>query len=221
MSEYTLTKDITTYKYPSHMKRPEGFFGSNFFEKWIPNWQTHLGHLSNKSNVIGIEIGVLNGDCTVFCADQIVNGNNSLHYAVDINESEYLKNNIAPYKNIKFIQGESHEILRNLTHSGMTKEFADYIYIDGDHRSKMVMEDAVWSWPLLKFGGILCFDDFGWGKHVENHPDRDILIPQSSIEAFLKIYRNHYTLLQMGWQVFIKKEKYSYPKEEDEANYKK
>jgi hypothetical protein len=98
--EYTLVRDITTYVYPEHMKRPEGFFGSNFFEKWIPNWKKHLGHFTDKPNVLGIEIGTLHGDCAVFCAEKIANGENSLHCAIDINESEFLKNNIAPTKTI-------------------------------------------------------------------------------------------------------------------------
>jgi hypothetical protein len=29
--EYELKEDITTFKYPHHIIRPGGFFGSNFF----------------------------------------------------------------------------------------------------------------------------------------------------------------------------------------------
>lgn len=68
MNEYTLKQDITSYKYPSHMIRPDGFFGSNFFEKWIPNWIDKLSHISGNPNITGIEIGCFNGDCSVFCA---------------------------------------------------------------------------------------------------------------------------------------------------------
>ncbi len=210
--EYTLKKDITSYTYPPHMKRPDGFFGSNFFEKWIPNWQTALGNLSNKPDVIGIEVGALHGDCTIFCADQIANGSNSIHYAIDINETEYLKNNIAPYKNVTFIKGKSYDILsKHFLNTG----FADYIYIDGSHLAIDVMNDAVLAWSLLKDNGILIFDDYGWGAHTTDEKQK----PKLAIDAFLAAYQGHYKLLAKGWQVFIQKIPYVYSKEELEANY--
>lgn len=215
MSEYTLIKDITTYEYPSHMKHPEGFFGSNFFSKWIPDWQNHLGHLKGKEDVLGIEIGCLNGDCSVFCAEQITNGKGSRHYCVDINETEYLKNNIAPYidRNIQFVKGKSYDVLRRV----FQENSADYIYIDGSHLAIDVLSDAVLSWSLLKDGGILIFDDYGWGCHttIENQK------PKIAIDAFMSAYVGHYELLHHGWQVFLKKLPYTYSAEELEANYQK
>ena len=210
--EYTLIRDITSYIYPPHMTRPDGFFGSNFFEKWIPDWLTVLGHLSDKPNIIGIEVGALNGDCTVFCADRIANGPNSIHYAIDINETEYLKNNIAPYKHVIFINGKSYDILSR--HFSNTK-FADYIYIDGSHLAIDVISDAVLAWSLLKDNGILIFDDYGWGAHTTDEKQK----PKLAIDAFLTAYQSHYKILKHGWQVFIQKLPYIYSKEELEANY--
>jgi cephalosporin hydroxylase len=215
MSQYELKRDITTYTYPSHMKRPEGFFGSNFFEKWIPNWQVQLGLLAGKPDVVGVEVGVLHGDSAVFCADKIVNGPNSVLYAIDINETEYLQNNIAPYPNIKFIKGYSYEVLRHLTHNDQTKEFADYVYIDGSHLAIDVMQDAVLAWYILKVGGMLIFDDYGWGAHTTDEKQK----PKLAIDSFLTAYNGHTQVVSGGWQVFVKKLPYTYTKEELEANY--
>jgi len=216
MSEYILNKDITSYKYPPHMKRPDGFFGSNFFEKWIPNWENQLRHLAGKPNIVGIEIGVLHGDCSIFSMDKILNGDGSILYAIDVNCNEYWKNNITPYQSkIDFRRGYSHEILRKLTHNGNPKEFADYIYIDGSHLAIDVMQDAVLSWYLLKENGIMIFDDYGWGAHTTDEKQK----PKLAIDAFLNAYQGHYQLLSGGWQVFIKKLPYTYSKEELEANY--
>ena len=211
--QYTLKRDITSFTYPSHMKRPEGFFGSNFFEKWIPNWEKHLGHIAGKPNIVGIEIGVLHGDCAVFCAEKIVNGEGSVLYAVDINETEYLKNNIAPYlgKNVQFIKGRSYDVLRH----NFKEQTADYIYIDGSHLAIDVLSDAVLSWSLLKDDGILIFDDYGWGAHTTDNKQK----PKLAIDSFLAAYTEHYTLIEGGWQVFLKKLPYTYSKEELEANY--
>lgn len=211
--EYTLKKSITTFDYPPHMKRPEGFFGSNFFEKWITNWERHLAHLVGKPNVLGIEIGTLHGDCAVFCAERIANGENSLHCCIDINETEFLKNNIAPYKNIQFIQGRSYDVLRN-PHIFLP-ETADYIYVDGSHLAMDVLTDAVLAWPLLKDNGILIFDDYGWGAHTTDEKQK----PKLGIDAFLMGYTGHVELIEAGWQVFLRKLPYTYSKEELEANY--
>lgn len=211
--EYTLKKSITTFEYPPHMKRPEGFFGSNFFEKWIPNWEKHLSHLAGKPNILGIEIGTLHGDCSVFCAERIANGENSLHCCIDINETEFLKNNISPYKNIQFIQGRSYDVLRN-PHIFLP-ETADYIYVDGSHLAMDVLTDAVLAWTLLKDNGILIFDDYGWGAHTTDEKQK----PKLGIDAFLMGYTGHVELIEAGWQVFLRKLPYMYSKEELEANY--
>jgi len=215
--QYTLKRDITSFTYPSHMKRPEGFFGSNFFEKWIPNWEKHLSHIAGKPNIVGIEIGALHGDCTVFCAEKIVNGENSIIHTIDINETEFLKNNIAPYlgKNVQFIKGRSYDVLRNMTHDGKTKEFADFIYIDGDHRTIHVLNDIILSWYLLKNDGLMCCDDYLWGIHTTDEMQK----PKLAIDTFLNMYKGHYELINMDWQVFIKKIQPTYNKEELNANY--
>ena len=41
--------------------------------------------------------------------------------------------------------------------------FFDIIYIDGNHEPEYVLEDAVLSFRKLKVGGIMIFDDYGWG----------------------------------------------------------
>jgi hypothetical protein len=203
-AEYTLTKDITTYTYPFHMKRPEGFMGSNFFEKWIPKWQTYLGHFSNKPNVLGIEIGAYNGDCAVFCADRITNGENSLHYTIDITETEYLTNNIVPYKNIRFMKGKSYDILRDP--SVFISETVDYVYVDGSNLAIDVLSDAVLSWNLLKDGGILIFNNYGWGIHTTDEKQK----PKLGIDAFLNAYQGNFQMLDHAWQVFLKKSSIKY-----------
>jgi cephalosporin hydroxylase len=215
MSEYELKRDITSYTYPTHMKRPDGFFGSNFFEKWIPNWQNQLASIAGKPNIVGVEIGVLHGDCTVFCAEKIANGPDSVHYAIDINSNEYLENNITPYANVKFIKGNSYEVLRHLSQNGETKAFADYVYVDGSHLAIDVMQDAVLSWYILKDNGILIFDDYGWGAHTTDERQK----PKLAIDSFLTAYHGHTQVLHGGWQVFVKKLPYTYTKEELEANY--
>jgi SAM-dependent methyltransferase len=75
----------------------------------------------------------------------------------------------------------------------------DMIYIDGNHEPEYVLEDAVLSFRKLKIGGIMIFDDYGWGG-----PD----LTQRGIDAFLSGY--HKRIQRIGMkesQVFIRKMK--------------
>ena len=76
-------------------------------------------------------------------------------------------------------------------------EFFDIIYIDGNHEPEYVLEDAVLSFRKLKVGGIMIFDDYGWGG-----PD----LTQRGIDAFLSGYHKRISILGLKEsQVFIKK----------------
>jgi predicted O-methyltransferase YrrM len=221
MSEptYTLQSSILSYEYPKHMIRHENSF-YHFFDKFIPQWEQILDPIRGKDNIVGIEIGSFNGDFSVWCAERVVNGKDSVLYTIDPNQGDWLKNNIAPYSNIQFKQGLSEDVLRNLTHNGQTKEFADFVFVDGSHFAIDAMRDAVLGWHLLKPSGLMVWDDTLWGAHVKDHPDRDILTPKSGVEAFMAVYRKHYEIVAMGWQVFLRKTPYTYPTEEMGANYR-
>jgi len=89
-------------------------------------------------------------------------------------------------------RGYSNKILHTLQ-----DDFFDIIYIDGNHEPEYVLEDAVLSFRKLKVGGIMIFDDYGWGG-----PD----LTQRGIDAFLAGYNKK--ILKLGekdTQVFIKK----------------
>ena len=76
-------------------------------------------------------------------------------------------------------------------------DFFDIIYIDGNHEPEYVMEDAVLSFRKLKKGGIMIFDDYGWGG-----PD----LTQSGIDGFIHGYHKKLILLGLfNNQVFVSK----------------
>jgi len=76
-------------------------------------------------------------------------------------------------------------------------EFFDMIYIDGNHEPEYVLEDAVLCFRKLKRGGIMIFDDYGWGG-----PD----LTQRGIDAFLNgYYKKIQNLGMQSSQVFVRK----------------
>lgn len=62
----------------------------------------------------------------------------------------------------------------------------DLIFVDGNHVAPYVLMDACMSWPLLKVGGYMVFDDYRWGleKSVT-------LRPRKSIDSFVEIFGDY------------------------------
>lgn len=76
---------------------------------------------------------------------------------------KYLKN-LESYINsdrLYFERKSSIQYLIERNISGMF-EFFDFVYIDGDHSAKAVLQDFILSLPLVKQGGIIAFDDYYW-----------------------------------------------------------
>jgi len=61
---------------------------------------------------------------------------------------------------IRLIPNDSYDALISLWKEGM---LFDFIYVDGSHVAKDVLTDACMAWPMLTVGGVMCFDDYGWG----------------------------------------------------------
>jgi predicted O-methyltransferase YrrM len=94
------------------------------------------------------------------------------------------------------IVGTSADVLPTLP-----RQSFDIVYVDGSHRAADVLLDALESWQLLKPGGILLFDDYGW------HPERPLSTrPQLGIDLFLETFNGEYDLLLKEYQVAIRKQ---------------
>lgn len=77
------------------------------------------------------------------------------------------------------------------------EDFFDIIYIDGNHEPEYVLEDAVLCFRKLKKGGIMIFDDYGWGG-----PD----LTQRGIDGFTSGYHKRIKILgERGTQLFVMK----------------
>ena len=80
------------------------------------------------------------------------------------------------------------------------KTMFDFVYIDGSHKAPDVLTDACMSWPLLKAGGIMVFDDYMWGN------PRDALHrPKIAIDAFTNIFGETAEVVHMGYQLVVRK----------------
>lgn len=83
-----------------------------------------------------------------------------------------------------------------------SRDLFDFIYIDGSHQAPDVITDACMAWPLLKVGGVMVFDDYGWGEPLPaTHK------PKLAIDAFVDIYKERLHLIHKSYQLIIQKMK--------------
>lgn len=73
----------------------------------------------------------------------------------------------------------------------------DLIYVDGAHGCDEVLADSILSWRLLKPGGILIWDDYGWHESAD--------APKAAIDAFLRFKGGELELLSKGYQVAVRR----------------
>jgi predicted O-methyltransferase YrrM len=128
-------------------------FSSNWFENLAKdNFKNII-----KPNFIGVEkinyleIGCFEGASLTYMFENVLTHCESTATVIDpfiFYENQYniFNENIKPYMNqINLKKGYSQDIL-----STLTQDYFDLIYIDGDHTSEGVFNDAILSFPLLK-----------------------------------------------------------------------
>ena len=189
-----------TYTYPQHFKYPED--KRIFFLDHITIWENILSQFKDRPNVC-LEIGSLYGGSSVYMIENFCKHEGSRFYYMDINENDFLKHNLSVYPNVKGYIGESSDSFKHFRHDGLEKEFLDIVYIDGNHMSNYVLEDAVNSFYCLKNYGIMIFDDYGGGLEQPTH-----MQPKTGVDSFISSYQKHLNIIYVGYQIIIQKISY-------------
>jgi predicted O-methyltransferase YrrM len=185
-------------------------FTEDWFSGNIPVWSQCLAKLKDKADLKFLEIGSFQGKSTVWLLENILTNPSSTLTCIDTFEGsienteqqkyklfEIFQHNIEPFKNqVEWIRGYSQDAMRSMPR---TPTF-DFIYIDGSHDGPDVLEDSVLAFPMLKPGGVLIWDDYGWTispKEVER--------PKIAIDSFMNVFKEKCKVLHVGYQVVIEK----------------
>jgi len=189
-------------------------FTQDWFTGNIPIWQEFLKPFMNQSGVKALEVGSWEGMSTCWLLDNVLTDPSaqitcidtfkgsdenmiySYHYLASV-ESRFDTNIEArgAGQKVNKIIGQSKAVLPSLP----TDNY-DFIYIDGSHRVIDALTDAVLCWSLLKVGGLIIFDDYGFGS-----PEQPETRTGIGIDAFLSAFYTHIQVLHKGWQVIVKK----------------
>lgn len=189
------------------MDRPgPDWFNSNLAEQAFTR---HLLPLAGQEHFAVLQIGAYCGDASEWLLKNILTGFGSWlvdvdtwegsdeepHHEIDWNEVlDFYGNRLSAYRNHGMYVGTSDSYFE------MKPAPFDFIYVDGDHRSEQVLRDAVNADRYIKVGGIIAFDDYQWSGWGDS---RDV--PGPAVDAFLRCYEKRYEVLEIGWQVWVRR----------------
>lgn len=198
-----------------HYPQSQYLFTQDWFTGNIPIWQEFLKPFINQPGVKALEVGSWEGMSTCWLLDNVLTdpsaqitcidtfGGSDEHmmiysYGYIASVESRFDNNIEARgsgQKVKKIIGKSKEVLPSLPPDNY-----DFIYVDGSNRVIDALTDAVLCWSLLKVGGLIIFDDYGFGS-----PEQPETRTGIGIDAFLSAFSTHIEVLHKGWQVIVKK----------------
>ncbi|QAT85757.1 hypothetical protein EJ065_4199 [Corallococcus coralloides] len=181
-------------------------FSSDWMSKAEDDWRKTLAPLKGQPGTRALEIGSYEGRSAIWLLENVLTDPTSHITCVDLFAGEYAQRfdaNIAAsgaQARVEKLKGASSVVLRQLAPAPTY----DLIYVDGSHQAYDTLEDAVLSWPLLKPGGLMIFDDYGMAQ-AQITPHTKIARPDIGIDAFLSAASEHLEVVLKGFQVIIRK----------------
>lgn len=182
-------------------------FTADWMKSHVGIWRDSLGHLIDRPNVRGLEVGVYEGRSAVWWLENILTGAGSKLTTIEVWREKFEPN----LKTIRAF-GVNEDRLVNiwgraqdvLFQSGQIEPL-DFAYLDGGKEAADVLQNSVLVWLLLKPGGILIWDDYEWEWKDESITTRPSLPPKIGIDAFLSAHQGRFTECHRDWQIIVRK----------------
>jgi FkbM family methyltransferase len=177
------------------------FMQEGFTQDWNGEFKKNTADLP-KFN-FALEIGAFEGLTSRYICDNLLLPGGRM-IAVDPLTDEYLPghedNNLFVGQYDRFIRNTRNypiELIRKTSREAFSQlqdyRF-DFIYIDGDHRRSEVFNDGVQSLNILKPGGHILFDDYGWREETA-----------LGIDEFIRASGNAIKVIKKDYQVLVKR----------------
>ncbi len=189
-------------------------FTHDFFSGNIETWNKWFAEEITVAPIEALEIGSWQGGSTTWLLDKIVSQRGGRLTCVDTFEGssehaawinkigkrieDIFDHNVAVSGHANYCRklvGRSQVVLRELY-----GERFDFIYIDGAHEARWVIEDAVLAYGLLKPGGYLLFDDYDY--RFPNNAEQNTGI---AVDAFATCYAEEISIISKGRQFLLRK----------------
>jgi len=189
-------------------------FTHDFFSGNIPVWLHWFAKFIVSAPIRCLEIGSWQGMSAAWLLDKIVSQRQGLLTCIDTFEGssehqawlpglghtlqDFFDHNINASGNAHLCRklvGRSQDVLFDLSDQSY-----DFVYIDGAHEAKFVIQDAILSWRILRPGGFLIFDDVDF--HFPLAPEQDT---RKAIDAFTTWFADELEIVEINRQVLIRK----------------
>ena len=178
-------------------------FTADYFYTHRESWSKVLAPFKDRGNINYLEVGVFEGRALLWLLENILTHPTARATCIDLfpyGLEERFRHNLdlsGFAGKVTVMKGPSEVELRKLPMDSF-----DLIYIDASHLGKDVFVDTGLSWGLLKKGGILIFDDYGWT--IESLPEDR---PKMAIDAFLALFKKEIQVLELDYQVIVSRQR--------------
>lgn len=213
-----------------------GQFSENWFDHNIPDLTRWLAPLAGRPGLRALEIGSFEGRSTVWLCEHVLTADDARIDCLDLFATDpvygdyaarFRANTAAHAHKVRMVPGTSFQGLRTVEGP------YDITYIDGWHSAFGALADGVMSWPLLRVGGVMVFDDYlwapprlgpirrpgrlsrAWSRLRGRHWRTDALLhriaqaptesPKRGVDGLLATLEGHYELLGSGYQLAVRK----------------
>ena len=193
-------------------------FTHDYFSANLWNWQDWFARHVVAAPLRALEIGSWQGGSACWLLDRVIGPRDgrltcidpfegSSEHAgflpavlgqVDATLEQLFDDNVARTgrsAQVRKLVGMSQDILPQLR-----GESFDFIYVDGAHEARFVIQDAVLCWALLPPGGHLLFDDVPFT--FADRPEQDTA---RAIDFFLSVFADEIEVLERGRQLLLRR----------------
>ena len=188
----------------------EDWFSENNPEKVVRQFDEFLSEFKDKTSTF-LEIGSFEGMSTIWMLENILTNKESRLFCIDAwaewTGDAFVRfveniNKTGLKDKVNIIKGDSSKTLGWLPDSHF-----DFIYVDGNHDEKAVIQDAILSFRTLKHGGIMAFDDYLLGIRYPNSPGSKAMngSTKKAIDYFLDVFQDELEIIHKDYQVWIRK----------------
>jgi predicted O-methyltransferase YrrM len=189
-------------------------FTHDYFTSNIEKWSKYFKENITQQPIKALEIGSWQGGSALWLLDNIIAKRGGKLTCIDAFEGsseheswidelpltieQIFDRNIQKSGHGKLcrkIKGYSQNVLR-----GLQSEKFDFMYIDGAHEARYVIEDAVLSFGMLEVGGFILFDDYDF-----SFSDNSVQNTSHAVDFFISVYENEVEVIDKGRQVLLRK----------------
>jgi glycosyltransferase involved in cell wall biosynthesis/Tfp pilus assembly protein PilF len=208
--------ELNRVKYQTHILAKGYQFSQLYLSSHSSVWKQHLNRLIKITGLNVLEVNSGEGESTCWLIDNILTDDSARMTCINTFEAEaahpvmfaggtlkvldnLFKLNTTKtghLEKINIIAGKPQDKLRLLPSSAF-----HLVYVGGPKPASDILESALLIWGLVKVGGMLIFDHYGFSFDPGVNEDS----PSVAINAFRRIFNKKIKIIHEGYQILLEK----------------